>query len=119
MSTIVPATFDACVVTINFVFSFIAFFISSGFKNPSLSHLTMVFSIPSFSKDFIGLITELCSILVVIIWSPFLTTPLIARFNESVALFVNTIVIGLSILNNFAIFSLASYISLAALIANL
>ena len=74
---------------------------------------------PNFSRAFIGLITELCSILVVIIWSPAFTTPFIAKFNDSVALLVNTIFIGLSILNSLAIFSLVSYISLAAFIASL
>ena len=119
ISTNVPHTFDACVVTINLVFGLIASSKSFIFKNPSLSHCTIVFSMPNFSRAFIGLITELCSILVVIIWSPAFTTPFIAKFNDSVALLVNTIFIGLSILNSLAIFSLVSYISLAAFIASL
>ncbi len=70
----------------------------------------MVIATPRDSIVDKGLRTELCSMDVVITWSPFLRTPLIAIFSDSVQFFVKTIFMESSILKNSANNSLVSKI---------
>ncbi len=113
----VPVRFETWVVTTSLVLILMFASISSTSKLPSFAHWIIVFSIPYFSNSLIGRNTELCSIVVVITWSPGFKTPFIAWLSPSVALKVNITFIGSSRLNNCAINSLVSYITLAPSIA--
>ena len=92
-----PTTFDAWVITINLVFDLIKFFISFTSTIPILFASTISKSIFNvFFKLYRGLITELCSIEEVIIWSPDFITPFNKMFSDEVMLFVNITFSGLS-----------------------
>ena len=87
---LLPVTFEAAVTTINLVLDCMAFSMSHGFTMPSLSALTIECCTPYLSSALRGLRTELCSIDVVMAWSPFLRNPFKPMFKASVVFLVNT-----------------------------
>ena len=115
----VPITFEPWFIIIAFVFFLIDFFISFIFKYPKELTGIIVVSILNFFNEYNGRKTELCSIIVVIAWSPGFKTPFIAIFNESVAFDVNIMFRGFSIFNNIESLSLQSNILLSHLIDKL
>ncbi len=87
----VPVTFDAWVMTTIRVFCRIRALMSAGSVSPACEHGAMLTSTPREWRCMRGRITELCSMPVVMTWSPALSMPRIEMLSASVAFLVNTI----------------------------
>ena len=104
----VPVTLEACVHTIASVSGRIASSNASLEIVPSSPTGRIVSATPCCSFKYKGRNTELCSIAVVITWSPGCNIPLIAVFSASVAFDINATCSGPSPLKNSLIISLVS-----------
>ncbi len=105
---IVPVTLEACKTQIMRVLGWISRLMSSGSKLPSELHFAMLHSIPFRVRLSNGRAVALCSILVVITWSPGLRIPFNPVLRASVMFRQKAIRVLSGILNKDARASLVS-----------